>query len=109
MNSLSVADIQLTRSPVSNLAPGLGGRSGSHADNLVEFESRVNDVWRRHEEAVICTYNLAKFGGETVIDILRTHPMSIIGGILQQNPFLVPPEEFLPELRERRARQSMAS
>ena len=37
------------------------------------------------------------------MDIMRTHPMVIIGGILQQNPFFVPPEEFLRELRERRA------
>lgn len=80
-----------------------------HIDHLVEFESRVNDVWRRHEDAVICTYDLSKFGGETVIDIMRTHPMIIIGGILQQNPFFVPPEEFLPELRERRARRKPAA
>jgi hypothetical protein len=73
----------------------------SHIDNLVEFESRVNDVWGRHEDAVICVYDLAKFGGDTVIDIMRTHPMVIIGGILQTNPFYVPPEEFLRELRER--------
>lgn len=80
--------------------------SGSHVDNLVEFESRANEVWRRHDDAVICTYNLAKFGGETVLDIMRTHPMVIIGGILQQNPFFVPPKEFLHELRERRARRT---
>jgi hypothetical protein len=29
--------------------------------------------------------------------------MIIIGGILQENPFYVPPDEFLRELRERRA------
>ena len=78
----------------------------SHIGNLVEFESRVNDVWRRHDDAVICVYDLAKFGGDTVVDIMRTHPMIIIGGILQQNPFFVPPEEFLRELRERRAGQT---
>jgi len=33
---------------------------------------------------------------------MRTHPMIIIGGILQENPFFVPPDEFLRELRERR-------
>jgi hypothetical protein len=77
--------------------------SRSHVDNLIEFESRVNDVWRRHEDAVICVYDLTKFGGDTVIDIMRTHPMIIIGGILFQNPFFVPPEQFLRELRERRA------
>jgi hypothetical protein len=72
-------------------------------DDVVEFESRVNDVWSQHDDAVICTYHLAKFGGEAVIDIMRTHPMIIIGGILQQNPFFVPPKEFLQEYRERRA------
>ena len=76
---------------------------GALIDNLVEFESRVNDVWRRHDDAVICVYDLAKFGGNTVIDIMRTHPMIIIGGILQYNPFYVAPNEFLRELRERRA------
>jgi len=81
----------------------------SYVDSLVEFESRVNDVWRRHDDAVICVYDLAKFGGDTVVDIMRTHPMSIIGGILQQNPFFVPPEEFLRELRGRRARQTPPS
>ena len=81
---------------------------GSYADDVVEFESRVNEVWNRHEDAVICTYYLGKFGGDTVIDILRTHPMVIIGGILQHNPFFVPPEQFLPEFRERRARQTVA-
>jgi hypothetical protein len=83
--------------------------SRSHIDNLVEFESRVNNVWRRHEDAVICVYDLAKFGGDTVIDIMRTHPMVIIGGILQSNPFYVPPEEFLGEIRERRRSASAST
>ena len=76
--------------------------AGSHVDNVVEFESRVNEVWLHHEDAVICTYDLSKFGGDTVIDIMRTHPMVIIGGTLQQNPFFVPPYIFLRELRDRR-------
>jgi hypothetical protein len=37
------------------------------------------------------------------MDILRTHPMVILGGVLQRNPFFVPPAEFLVELRERGA------
>src|SRR3984885_10703719 len=44
-----------------------GAEGRSCVDNLVEFESRVNDVWRRHDDAVICVYDLAKFGGDTVI------------------------------------------
>jgi hypothetical protein len=75
-------------------------------DPLIEFESRVNDVWQRHDDAVICSYNLGRFGADAVIDIMRTHPMVIIGGILQQNPFYVPPAQFLLEFRQRRAARS---
>jgi hypothetical protein len=75
---------------------------GSHVKDVIEFESRVNEVWDNHDDAVICTYHLGKFSGDTVIDIMRTHPMVIIGGILHQNPFFVPPQMFLGEVRKRR-------
>lgn len=81
----------------------------SHVDDVIEFEARVNDVWRRHDDAVICTYHLGQFGGDAVIDIMRTHPMVIVGGILQHNPFFVPPDEFLREFRQRRAGRSRSS
>jgi hypothetical protein len=78
----------------------------SRIENVIEFESRVNNLWSSHDDAVICTYHLGKFGGDTVIDILRTHPMVIIGGILLHNPFFAPPEEFLREYRQRRGRDN---
>jgi hypothetical protein len=75
----------------------------SRIDDVIEFESRVNDVWRRYDDAVICTYHLGQLSGDAVIDIMRTHPMVIIGGHLQRNPFFTPPEEFLREFRGRRS------
>jgi hypothetical protein len=36
-----------------------------------------------------------------VADVMRTHPMVIIRGILQENPFFVDPEELLGELRQK--------
>jgi hypothetical protein len=72
--------------------------------DLLEYEARANEIWERQEGAinpVICTYDLTKFGGNVVVDVMRTHPMIIIGGILQENPFYVPPQQFLQELRER--------
>ena len=71
-------------------------------DDLVEFESRVNEVWRSHDDAVIFTCQPGKFGGDTLIDIMRTHPMIVIGGLLHRNPFCAPPEEFVREVRRRR-------
>jgi hypothetical protein len=75
-------------------------------DDIVEYESRLNYVLPKYDDAVVCTYDLAKFSASVVMDILRTHPLVIIGGILQENPFFVPPDEFLKELQERRERQA---
>jgi len=81
----------------------------SHIDDVIEFEARVNDIWLRHQDVVICTYHLGQFRGDEVIDIMRTHPMVIIGGILQQNPFFIPPDQFLNEFRQRRSRGRVSS
>jgi len=83
------------------------GDRRTHVDELIEFESRVNDLWTRHDDTVICSYHLNRFSGDTVIDIMRTHPVVIVGGILQQNPFYVPPEQFLRERRERRSLRTL--
>ena len=72
-------------------------------DDLLEYETRLNYALPKYDDPVICTYDLSKFGAGVVMDIMRTHPMVIIGGILQENPFYVPPDEMLRELKERAA------
>jgi hypothetical protein len=77
--------------------------------NLVEYEARLNHVLSKHNDPVICNYNPSKFGAAVAMDIMRTHPLVIIGGLLRENPFFVPPEQFLDEMRMRRlARTSVA-
>ena len=71
-------------------------------EDLVEYETRLNYVLPKYHDPVICTYDLTKFSASMAIDILRTHPVVIVGGVLQENPFFVPPDQFLAELRERR-------
>ena len=75
-------------------------------DDIVEYESRLNHVTSRFDDVVICTYDLNRFSATVVMDILRTHPQVIVGGILQENPFYVPPEQLLDELRMRNASAS---
>jgi hypothetical protein len=72
-------------------------------DDLMEFETRVNYVVPKYDHAVICAYDLTKFGASTVMYALRTHPAVIIGGLLQENPFYVDPDQLLAELREQRS------
>ena len=72
-------------------------------DNLVEYETRLNYVLPKYHDPVVCTYDLSKFDASLTMDILRTHPVVIIGGVLQENPFFVPPDQFLIEIKERRS------
>jgi DcmR-like sensory protein len=71
--------------------------------NLVEYEARLNPVLSKYNDAVICSYDLSKFSASVAMDIMRTHQLVIIGGLLQDNPFYVPPEQFLDEMRQRRS------
>lgn len=78
-------------------------------NDLVEYEARLNYILPRYKDPVICVYDISKFSGAVIVDILRTHPMVIIGGTLQENPFFVPPDEFLHELREKQAGQNQSA
>ena len=56
----------------------------------------------------LCTYDLTNFSASLMMDMLRVHPVVIVGGVLQENPFFVPPDQFLLELRERKSARSSA-
>jgi hypothetical protein len=68
-------------------------------EDLIEFESQVNYIVPKYESTVICAYDLSKFGGSTVMNALRTHPLVIIGGLMHENPFYVAPEVLLREMQ----------
>jgi hypothetical protein len=76
-------------------------------EDMMAFETRVNHVVPKYDDTVICAYDLSRFGGNTLMYALRTHPLVIIGGLLQENPFYVDPDQFLLELRENQARASV--
>lgn len=84
---------------VANMEWALEDLPGVH--DILEYETRLNYVLPEYRDPVICTYDLSRFDASVAIDIMRTHPMTIIGGILQENPFYVPPDEMLKELAER--------
>lgn len=83
---------------VANMGWALGGHRG--VEDLVEYCTRLNQVAPKHDATIVCTYDLSRFSASSVIDILRSHPVAIIGGIVHENPFYVSPDELLRELRE---------
>jgi hypothetical protein len=91
---------------VAQMEWSLLGKPG--VEDLLEYESRLNDVIPKYDDPVICTYDLSRFSASVVMDALRTHPVVIVGGLLQENPFFVPPDQFLREIRERRSARKTA-
>jgi hypothetical protein len=73
--------------------------------DIIEYEIKVNHIAPKYPDPLVCVYDLNRHSASVVMDILRTHPMVIVGGVLQENPLYVPPEEFLRELRQRKGEQ----
>jgi len=64
-------------------------------EKLMIYESRLNYFIPKKPWISICLYNISKFDGTTIMNLLKTHPFTISGGILLQNPFFIPPEQWL--------------
>ena len=84
----------------ANMEWALEERPG--VEDLVEYESRLNNVLPNSGDVVVCTYDLNRFDASVIMDVLRIHPMVILGGYIQENPFYLDPAQFLKELRERK-------
>jgi len=88
---------------VANMEWALEDRPG--VADIVEYESRLNYLLPQYDDTVVCTYDLEKFSAPVIMDILRTHPMVIVGDVMQENPFYTPPDELLRELDSRKPTQ----
>jgi hypothetical protein len=71
-------------------------------NELVEYETRLNRIWRKFNDPIICVYDLSTFNAGALVNILRTHPVAILGDVVAENPFYDLPEVILQELSERR-------
>ncbi|HSS29078.1 MAG TPA: MEDS domain-containing protein [Usitatibacter sp.] len=70
-------------------------------DELMEYESRVNALTREHDCTLMCVYDVNKFSGKAVMDVLATHPMVVMNDRIYENPYYVEPTEFLKQLLRR--------
>jgi MEDS: MEthanogen/methylotroph, DcmR Sensory domain len=70
-------------------------RDAPGVEHLVGYESELNRVTSSYPVIVLCLYDLDRFSGEVVVNIVKTHPQVLVQGILVENPYYVDPDEFL--------------
>jgi len=64
-------------------------------EHLMAYESRLNYFIPGKPWISICLYDITKCSGAMVMQVLRTHPYAISGGVITQNPYYQNPDEWL--------------
>jgi hypothetical protein len=64
-------------------------------EELIGYESRLNRFLPRYPQVILCLYELDQFSGEVLVDVLKTHPKVLLGGMVLDNPYYLEPDEFL--------------
>jgi hypothetical protein len=64
-------------------------------ERIVEYEANLNSVLADLPVTALCQYDVRRFDGATIFDILRVHPLMLVGGQMVRNPYYERPEEFL--------------
>ena len=74
------------------------------SEKLLEWEAFYdNHVGPRANFIALCQYDHTRFGGSAIMCALETHPLSIIGNVVQQNPFYRDPEKVLQVMAKNQA------
>jgi len=77
-------------------------RSVAGTDELIEYEARLNELTPKHCCSLICMYDVNRFSGRALADVLATHPYVILNGKIHSNPHYIEPIQFLPSLLKKR-------
>jgi hypothetical protein len=69
-------------------------RDGPEQVSFFLFESELNR-FPPGPHFILCLYNVARFGGSVVMNVLKTHPKVLLGGQVFENPYCLPPDRYL--------------
>jgi hypothetical protein len=58
---------------------------------FIRYEARLTEFVTDLPELLLCLYDLRLSGAEMLMDVLRTHPVAVVDGMLHDNPYHVPP------------------
>lgn len=72
-------------------------------EQLVAYEASVNEVLNRGKTPTVCVYDVRQLSGSMMMDLLRAHPLTVLNGILHENPFYTPADQMLRDIQRRRA------
>jgi hypothetical protein len=63
--------------------------------DFMTYEAELNRFLPRYPQVIMCLYDLDQFGGQILVDILKTHPKVLMGSTVLENLYYLEPDEFL--------------
>ncbi|WP_437328991.1 MEDS domain-containing protein [Sorangium sp. So ce381] len=78
-------------------------------EDLMVYEAKVNTLAPKHDCTLLCCYDVNRFSGRVIADVLATHSHVVIGGHVHENPYYLDPVTFLKKLALRRAPVALAN
>ncbi len=73
----------------------LRGKPGS--ERLIEYEAKLNQFFPKHQCMAMCQYDRRQFDAAVLLDILRTHPVAVVGTEVYDNIYYIPPADMLSD------------
>lgn len=71
-------------------------------EQLIAYEASVNEVLNRGKTPTVCVYDVRRLSGSMMMDLLRAHPLTVMNGVLHENPFYTPADQMLRDIQRRR-------
>jgi len=65
------------------------------SERLIEYEARLNEFFPGSKCLVICQYDRRRFAPSVLLDVLRTHPIAVVGTVIYNNFYYMPPADLL--------------
>jgi hypothetical protein len=85
---------------LGNLGFGEAPLPGEGMDDVLELEAKVTALAAQFPAVVVCMYDVNTLPGKLILKGgFQTHPLAICGDHLSRNPYYVPEEIFLRDLR----------
>ena len=78
---------------MGEMSPEVGRFEGGQP--LVRYEQALSLFLQQKPMTIVCQYDAAAFHGAVIMDVLKVHPMMVLGGEVIHNPFYVPPNGSL--------------
>jgi hypothetical protein len=64
-------------------------------NELMLLESEMNRYLSLYPQVIVCLYDIDRFGGGALMNLVKTHPRMLVGGVVIENPYLLTPDEVL--------------